>query len=81
MKSSFPKCVKRQFKIRCCNANAKFGDHVLEKSSSQLCTYIHTIYICEKLFTKTQSLNLSLALASSSSGMALNAFWKRALQI
>ena len=27
MKSSFPECVKRQFKNRCCSANTKFGNH------------------------------------------------------
>ena len=36
MKRSFPKRLKRHFKNQCCDANAKFGDHVLEKS----CSYI-----------------------------------------
>ena len=34
LNSSFPKRVKDQSKNRCCNADAKFGDHVLENSSS-----------------------------------------------
>ena len=34
MNSSFPKCDERQIKNQGCNANAKFGDHVLGKSSS-----------------------------------------------
>ena len=34
MKSSFPKRDKHQSKNRVCNVNAKFGDHVFEKSSS-----------------------------------------------
>ena len=36
MKSSFPKCLKRPPKNRGFNGNAKFGDHVLEKSSSHV---------------------------------------------
>ena len=41
MKCSFPKFDKHQFKNRDCNANAKFEDHGLEKSSSYICTYIY----------------------------------------
>ena len=34
MKRTFPKFDKRQSKYRVCSANAKFADHVLEKSDS-----------------------------------------------
>ena len=44
LKSSFPKCDKRQFKYRGCMANAKFGNHVFAKTSSCMCIYIY-IYI------------------------------------
>ena len=57
MESSLPKCVKRQSKNRCCNV--KFGEHVWEKSSSYMCTYIRT---CEKLFDKNAFFELGLAL-------------------
>ena len=59
MKNSFPKRVKRQPKNRCCNANVKFGDHVLEKSSSYIYIYI---YAYKKPFNEAQSLKLALAL-------------------
>ena len=40
------------------------------------------IHKCERLLTKSQSLNLALiGVTSSFSGMALNAFWKRALHV
>ena len=52
------------------------GDHVLEKSSSYIC-----IYKCEKLFTKNIVFELGIGIANSFSGIALNAFWKRALHI
>ena len=46
MKNSFPICVKRQSKNRCCNANVKFRDHVLEKKLF-INMYIQMhIYIC-----------------------------------
>ena len=61
MKSSFPKRVKHQSKNRYCNANAKFGDHVLEKRFRSICIDI-LAHISEKLFAKTKYLNLALAL-------------------
>ena len=36
MKNSFPKCDKRYFKEWVCNANANFGEIVLEKSVSYM---------------------------------------------
>ena len=38
------------------------------------------LYICEKLFTKNALFELGIGVANSF-GMALNAFWKRALHI
>ena len=76
MKNPFPKCGKRQSKNRRCDANAKFGDHILEKNSS--CTHI---CIREKLFTKNTIFELGIGIASSFGGMALNTFRKRALHI
>ena len=40
MKISFPKRVKLKSKNRDWSANAKFGGHVLENHSSQICRYI-----------------------------------------
>ena len=63
MKSSFQKRIKRQSKSLCHNANAKFRGHVLEKSSSLICTYTRIyISVLESSLPKTQSLNLALAL-------------------
>ena len=39
--------------------------------------YIFMKSTCEKLFTKTQSLNLTLSLQAHFSGMAHNPFWKK----
>ena len=36
-------------------------------------------YVCGKLFTKDAIFELGIGIASLFSGMALNAFWKRAL--
>ena len=51
MKSSFLKRSKRQSKNRVCNANAKFGDDILEKRSSWIITYI-CIYTYVKALNK-----------------------------
>ena len=63
------------------NTNPKI-DVALQMPSSEIMIlkralhkYVH-IYICEKLFAKTHSLNLTLALQAHCFGMALNAFWK-----
>ena len=71
MESSFPKHDKRQSNNRGCYANAKFRDHVLEKSSFiNIHIYTH-IYICEKLYSKTQTMNLALTLQPHLFGMVL----------
>ena len=73
MKNSFPKRVKLQSKNRLCDANAKFGDHGL---------YIYMYAcICEEILYKNTIFELSIEIASTFSGMALNAFWKRALHV
>ena len=44
--------------------------------------YIDThIHICEKLFYQNIIFELGIGIANSFSGMALNAFWKRAVNI
>ena len=78
MKSSFPKHVKRQSKNRCCNANAKFGDHVLKPFINMYaCTHI---YMSKALYRNT-IFEPGIGISSSFSGMSLNAFWKRALHM
>ena len=52
LKSSFPKGVKRQSKNRDCNSNAKFRDHISEKSSSEICTYIRIYSYVKSSFQK-----------------------------
>ena len=48
----FQNALSANPKIEVAMAMRKFGDHVLEKSSSQICIYAH-LFICEKLFSKT----------------------------
>ena len=80
MKSSFQKSNKCQFKNRACNVNAKFGEHVLKKEKA-LHKYVH-IHKCESLFSKTQSMNLTLALqVHFLLGIMLIVFRKRAIHI
>ena len=61
---------KRQSKSRGCNGNAKFGDHVFEKSYSHV----------KSSFLKHDN-QTGIGIARPFSEMALNAFWKRAFQI
>ena len=54
----------------------------VETSSSFVRIYITIyIYVCEKLVSKTQSTNLGFTFETPFMGMALIAFWKRALHI
>ena len=59
----------------------------MEKSYSRICTYIRIyiyIYIHThiwKAFYQNTIFEFSIGIASSFYGMALNAFWKRALQL
>ena len=52
MNVSFPKRVNCQSKSRGRTGNAMFGDHILEKSSLQICTYI-----CMYPYVKRSCLN------------------------
>ena len=82
MKTSFPKHDKRQPKNRGGNANVKVKDHVFEKSSSEVCTYILLhIYIYEKLIFPNTIDELGIGIASPYFGMSLIAYRKRALHM
>ena len=75
MKNSFPKRAKRLSKNRCCNDNAKFGDHVLEKISSK------STYICIYSYVKSSFLKHYNQTwhwyCSPFVRIALSAFWKK----
>ena len=75
-RSLFPKHVKRQSKNWCCDANERFGGLCLGKNLFiNMYNYTH-INICEKLFTKTPSLNLTLALQAHFLELRLTRFGK-----
>ena len=64
------------------NLALTFQAHSFACFGKELFKYIYPhIYICEKLFSKTTIIELGIGIASSFSGMPLNAFWKRALLI
>ena len=78
MKSSFPRRVKHQSKNRRCDLNRR--PCIGKELFINMYIYSH-IHMCEKVFTKSTIFELDIGIASSFSGMAVNAFWKRTLQI
>ena len=81
MKSSFPKHVKRHFKKRGVQCQCQGLRLFLEKSFSYLYIYAYiSTYLWGVIFQNMIS-ELGIGDANSNFGLALNAFWKRALHI
>ena len=80
MKSSFPKRVKRHSKIWACNVNTKCNYYVLEKSFSDMNKCLFMYIFIRDLF-QNMIPKIVIVIATSILGLALNAFWKRALHI
>ena len=76
MKSSFPKRFKRQSKNRCCMPMPKSEIMFWKKKSSWI-VYVHTW----KALCQNAIYEPCIGIATSFSGMALSAFWKRALHV
>ena len=82
LKNSFPKHVKSHSRKWACNTNVKLKFCVSGKDHFTY-VYMH-IYICTylwKFLFQNVISQLGIAIATSIFGFALNAFWKRVLQI